>query len=78
MACDQELARRVRELWQGQTDGRERKMFGGTGFLGDGNMAGGVLRRELIVRGGRKEYARARRRPHVRPFDLSGRPMPAG
>ncbi|MEA3186151.1 MAG: hypothetical protein QOJ74_2628 [Ilumatobacteraceae bacterium] len=39
MAYDTELAQRVRELLEGDSDVTEKKMFGGLAFLIDGNMA---------------------------------------
>lgn len=76
MAYDQDLAGRVRELLSGQAGYTEKMMFGGIAFLVNGNMACGVLREELIVRTGPAAYARALQLPHVRPFDLTCRPMP--
>ena len=49
MAYDEELADRIRELLDGESDLTEKKMFGGLAFLIGGNMAvaasgqGGVL-----------------------------------
>lgn len=51
MAYDEELAERIRELLDGESDVTEMKMFGGLAFLVGGNMAiaasgqGGVLAR---------------------------------
>jgi hypothetical protein len=60
----------------GQLPGlEEKKMFGGIGFLMQGNMACGVHGGDLIVRVGREQYEAALARPHVRPFDMTGRPM---
>ena len=53
----------------------EKKMFGGVGFIVLGNMAVGVLGSDLIVRVGATEYAEALAQPHVRVFDMTGRPM---
>ena len=50
-------------------------MFGGVGFMVQGNMACGVHGDGLIVRVGPEEYQRAVMEPHTRPFDLTGRPM---
>ena len=49
MAYDEELADRIRELFGGERDVTEKKMFGGLAFLVGGNMAiaasgqGGIL-----------------------------------
>jgi hypothetical protein len=53
----------------------EKRMFGGIGFLIGGNMACGVNRENLIVRVGPEQYDAALAEPHVRPFDMTGRPM---
>ena len=41
----------------------------------DGNMACGVIQDALIVRVGADAYQSALDQPHVRPFDMTGRPM---
>ena len=75
MAFDESTAHRVRtEL--GDLPGLvEKKMFGGVGFIVQGNMAVGVHGSDLIVRVGAAEYAEALAQPHVRVFDMTGRPM---
>jgi TfoX/Sxy family transcriptional regulator of competence genes len=50
-------------------------MFGGICFLVDGNMAGGVSKDHLMVRIGPAARDAARTQPHVRVFDMTGRPM---
>ena len=50
-------------------------MFGGIGFLLSGNMLVGVWKTSLIVRVGPDQYAHALKQPHVREFDVTGRPM---
>jgi len=52
-----------------------KKMFGGICYLLDGNMLLGVYRDFLILRLGEKGAAEALTSPHVRPFDITGRPM---
>jgi TfoX/Sxy family transcriptional regulator of competence genes len=75
MAYDLGLAQRVRELLEEWPGYEEKKMFGGLAFLIYGNMAGGIIKDELIVRVGPAACADALRRPGVRPFDLTGRAM---
>ena len=53
----------------------ELKMFGGWGVTVHGNMAVGVMERDLIVRVGPEAFEAALARPGVRPFDFTGRPM---
>ena len=50
-------------------------MFGGVGFLRNGNMLIGVWKDSLIVRLGPEQGEEALREPHVKEFDITGRPM---
>jgi TfoX/Sxy family transcriptional regulator of competence genes len=74
MAYSLELAERIRS----QLDGVpfvEKKMFGGVGFLLNGNMACGVNKDNLIVRIDPEKQTALLKKPHAKPFDLTGRPM---
>jgi len=75
MAFDEVLAARVRTLLAKRSGITEKQMFGGIGFLLNGNMCCGVHKKELIVRlaAGRTDDALAE--PHVRVIDLTGRAM---
>ena len=53
----------------------EKKMFGGIGFLIDGNMVCGVHGDNLIVRVGPDRYEEILTHPLAKPFDMTGRPM---
>jgi TfoX/Sxy family transcriptional regulator of competence genes len=53
----------------------EKKMFGGVGFLVNGNMACGVHKKDMIVRVGPENHKDALARPHTHIFDMTGRPM---
>ena len=75
MAYDEGLAQRVLETLEGTPGMTEKKMFGGVGYLLNGNMACGVNRDTLIVRVGPQAYQEALAQPHVRVFDMTGRPM---
>jgi TfoX/Sxy family transcriptional regulator of competence genes len=75
VAYDAELAERVRDALALRENGSEREMFGGIGFMLNGNMACGVLGEELIVRLAPDDAERALAEPHTRPFDNTGRPM---
>lgn len=50
-------------------------MFGGVGFLLNGNMLVGVWRNSLIVRLGPEAGEEPLLEPHVREFDITGKPM---
>ena len=75
MAYDQVLAGRVRSMLAGVTNMEEKKMFGGVGFLVQGNMACGVHGDDLIVRVGPDRYPEALGQPYTKVFDMTGKPM---
>ena len=50
-------------------------MFGGVGFLLNGNMLVSVWKESLIVRLGPRGYEDAMLEPHVKEFDITGRAM---
>lgn len=50
-------------------------MFGGLGFLLHGNMCCGVHKERLILRLGQDVAGVALKKQHVKPFDITGRPM---
>ena len=74
MAYNLNLAKRIRSELSG-IPYVEKKMFGGVGFLLNGNMACGVNKGNLIVRVGPEKHAIFLNKPHAKPFDLTGRPM---
>ncbi len=75
MAYNEELALRIRQSIGMQTGVTERKMFGGLCFMVHGNMLGGVMGDEIIVRVGAERYEDALKQPHAREMDFTGRPM---
>jgi len=76
MAYDEGVADRVRGLLAGEAGVAEKRMFGGIGFLINGNMACGVNKDALIVRIDPVAQESAMAETGVREFDLSGaRPM---
>ena|SRR6516225_3402728 len=75
MAFDESLASRIRDTLARRKGVQEKKMFGGVGFLLNGNMLVGVWKDSLIVRLGPDEGEVALREPHVKEFDITGRPM---
>lgn len=75
MAYSESLARRVRDAVARRRGIVEKKMFGGVVFLLNGHMLVGVWKDWLIVRLGREEGEAALAEPHVRPMDITGKPM---
>jgi len=53
----------------------EKVMFGGIGYLVNGNMACGVYQDYLIVRVGQEGYQSALEAPATKVFDITGRAM---
>ena len=75
MPFDETLANRIRDALARRKNVEERKMFGCICFLINGNALAGVWKDRLIARLGPDEGEAALREPHVRVFDITGRPM---
>ena len=75
MAFDETLAERVRQNLARRKNVEEQKMFGCICFFLDGNVLAGVWKDALIARLGPDEGEAALREPHVRAFDITGKPM---
>jgi hypothetical protein len=75
MAFDEALAGRIRKGLGRKKGITERKMFGGIGFLLNGNLVVGVWKNSLCVRLNPDETEDALREPFVKEFDITGRPM---
>jgi hypothetical protein len=75
MAYDETLAERIRQILARRKNVEEKKMFGCVCFLNSGNALAGVWKNSLIARLGPDEGEAALREPHVRAFDITGRPM---
>ena len=75
MAYDESLAERISDILAGKGNITKKKMFGGVGYLLNGNMACGVHQANLIVRVGPNCYQTALEHPKTLVFDLTGRPM---
>jgi TfoX/Sxy family transcriptional regulator of competence genes len=74
-AEDDPLLRKVRAALSGAGAIHEVKMFGGVGFMLDGNMLAGVSKRGLLLRVGKDRYQEALARPGTRPMEMRGRAM---
>ena len=75
MRFSQSLADRIRWALTPTRNIEEKKMFGGVGFLLKGNMLVGVWESSLIVRLGPENGVDALKQPHVKQFDVTGRPL---
>jgi len=74
MAYNLKLAERIRSELEG-IPFIEKKMFGGVGLLLNGNVACGVNKDNLIVRVDPEKHTALLKKPHAKPFDLTGKPM---
>src|SRR5262249_533825 len=54
---------------------REVKMFGGVGFMLNGNMVAAASKRGLMLRVGKEQYRGALKRPGTREVVMRGKPM---
>lgn len=75
MAFDQDLAASVRTALAGAGAIREVKMFGGIGFMLNGNMVAAVSKRGLLVRVGKDRRGDALAQQGARPMVMRGRTM---
>ena len=75
MAFSEELAARIRQSLARKKGVEEKKMFGGVGYLLNGNLLVGVWKNSLCVRLGPDQAEEALLEPHVKEFDITGRPM---
>ncbi len=75
MTFDKFLADRIRLLVSRRNGFSEKKMFGGIGFLLNGNMCVGVWKEFLILRIGPSKYEEALAEPDVKEFDITGKVM---
>jgi TfoX/Sxy family transcriptional regulator of competence genes len=74
MAYNMKLAERIRSELN-SVPVVEKKMFGGVSFLLNGNMTCGVHKDDLIVRVDPEKHSALLKKPHAKPFDLTGKPM---
>ena len=75
MASDEELAASVRAALKDAGAIREVKMFGGIGFMLNGNMVAAASRRGLLLRVGKHYQAEALAQSGARPMEMRGRTM---
>ena len=75
MGAEMDWAAAVRAALAGAGDLREVRMFGGIGFMLDGNLVAAVSKRGLLLRVGPERQAQALARPGTRPMTMRGRTM---
>jgi len=75
MAFSEALAERIRQALARRKNVEEKRMFGGICFLLNGNILVGVWKDSLIARLGPEQGDEALLEPHVKVFDITGKPM---
>ena len=75
MAYSEQLAERIRAALAERGGVTERKMFGGVGWMIDGNMACGTMGDRLLVRVAPEEGDSVLEEAGVRPMEMGGRTM---
>ena len=75
MTADESLAARIRDALARTANVEEKVLFGCACFFLDGNVLVGAWQDALIARLGPDEGEAALREPHVRAFDITGKPM---
>ncbi|MDA8413716.1 MAG: TfoX/Sxy family protein [Desulfobacteraceae bacterium] len=75
MAYDRSIELRIDALIIDWPNIEKKKMFGGVCYLTRGNMCFGIWQGSLIVRTDPATAGEQLRKPYVRPFDVTGKPM---
>ena len=75
MPYDPGLAERLAEILGGRSGFAQRKMFGGIGWMLNGNMCVGIYKDWFIISVGEKTASEIFEKKHVKPMDITGRPM---
>ena len=75
MPYNEKIEARIKEIVSSWKNTDQKNMFGGVCHLLNGNMFCGVYKDFLILRLGKENGDKALALPHVKPFDITGRPM---
>ena len=75
MPFDAQLAERVSAAVKRRKGYEAKKMFGGMGYLLNGNMCVGIYKEFLILRLGPEATDKALQRPHTKVMDITGKAM---
>ncbi len=75
MAYHEQLAQRIRAVFEDDPRISERKMFGGLCFTLNGHMCCGIVEDTLMLRVGPDAYESTLALPHARPMDFTGKPL---
>ena len=75
MPYNEQIEARIKTAISNWKNTDQKNMFGGVCHLLGGNMFCGVYKDYLILRLGKENADKALALPHVRPFDITGKPM---
>lgn len=75
MAYNSKIELNIRPIVKDWPNITSKKMFGGVGFIMNGNMLVGAYKEYLILRLSQKDYDEVLGIPYSKPFDITGRPM---
>lgn len=75
MTYDPRLAERLERVLKGRQGFEQKKMFGGIGWMLNGNMCVGIYKEWLITRVGESAGAKILKEKHAKPMDITGKPM---
>ena len=75
MAYNLDLEDRIDRLAGRLGDPIKKRMFGGIGYVLNGNMCFGIHKESLVVRTSPERADELLRSEYVTPFDITGRPM---
>ncbi|MGD9489583.1 MAG: TfoX/Sxy family protein [Calditrichaceae bacterium] len=75
MSYDRTLSDRIDKIVSGWTGIEIKKMFGGVGYLVNGNMCCGIHKNYLVLRMDPETSEKIAKEPYSKPFDITGRPM---
>ena len=75
MGYNQDLEDRIDSLKERLGLIAKKKMFGGIGYLINGNLCFGIHRESLVLRVSPEKAEQLMKSEYVAPFDITGRPM---
>jgi len=75
MGYSQDLEAKIDRLRNRIGEITKKKMFGGIGYIINGNMCCGIHKESLVLRTSPEKAEELMRSEYVRPFDITGRPM---
>ena len=75
MGYNQDLEDKIDRLIDRIGELAKKKMFGGIGYLANGNMCFGIHKESLVIRTSPKQAEELLRSEYIAPFDITGKPM---